>query len=110
MPTRTRARAHALTVFAYNDKNEVYSGYFPEPIYLESDDFNSTNEPKDNTYHLLHKGKPFRQVSNEFSKYNNEYFLNMRHAFKLSQCIYNKKPTSSSRGTIDTSIGIEGKW
>ena len=97
-------------MYAYNNKNEVYSGYFPEPIYLESDDFNKTNELNAYKYPSFYFGKPIRQITNTFSRFNDKYFSKMRHAYKISQYIYNRKSTSSSKGTIDTSIGIKRKW
>ena len=53
----------------------------------------------------MYNDKPIRLISNPHSKYNSNYYLNMKSAYKINQKILNRPSTSSSRGTWGTSIG-----
>ena len=97
-------------IFVNNNKNSLNTGYYPDIIFLETDDFSNTYDFNNKDNPFMYNGKPIRQVSNPHSRFNNRYYLNMRSAHKISQHIFNGPSPSSSRGTRDTSIGTKGEW
>merc|ERR1712082_395778 len=82
-------------------------GYFPEFIFLSNSIFNeiynSQNAPK--YYPYIHNGKFLRQLSNSRSKYNNNYFYNIRTAHNISKKFRGNPHASSRIGTLDSRTG-----
>ena len=97
-------------MFVNNNKNSLSTGYYPDIIYLESDNFSNTNGFNHKNNPFMYNGKPIRQVSNSHSRYNNEYYLKMKSTYSISQHIFNGPSPSSSRGTRATSVGTKGEW
>ena len=77
-------------MYVNNNKNSLNTGYYPDFIFLETDDFSNTYGFNNKNNPFMYNGKPIRQVSNPHSRFNNRYYFNMRSAYKISQHIFNR--------------------
>ena len=85
-------RLNNYNVYVKNNKNNLNTGYYPDIIYLESDNFSNTYDFNHKNNPFMYNGRPIRQVSNPHSKYNNKYYLKMKSAHRISQHIFNAPP------------------
>ena len=65
--------------------------------------YNNQNAPK--YYPYIHNGRFLKQLSNSRSKYNNNYFYNMRTAYNISKKLRDYPHASSRIGTLDPKTG-----
>ena len=77
--------------YMYEKNKKFCSGYFPSFITLDDDKYyqisNNTNPDniKNNYYLKIKNNKYLKQLVNKNSKYNYEYFNNLKDAYRISK-------------------------
>ena len=101
--------------YMYSNKHNFCSGYSPDFITLDSIDGYNFSKGSDYSHYYLYVNNNMylKPLSNPVSKYNNNYFDKLRHAYKISkvQGWWNTekgipKPEESEKGFIDVGIDI----
>ena len=101
--------------YMYSNKHNFCSGYSPDFITLDSIDGYNFSKGSDYSHYYLYVNNNMylKPLSNPVSKYDNNYFDNLRHAYKISrsQGWWNTEkgipiPGESEKGFISVGVDI----
>ena len=97
--------------YMYSNKHNFCSGYLPDFITLDSIDGYNFSKGSDYSHYYLYINNNIylKPLSSSLSKYNNEYFDKLRHAYKISKKFRNSILKDTERSIPIMCNSVESK-